>query len=465
MKRTVILVLCLVLLSLAMSAMTFSEYLKTAYEQGDGRRDLELNNRYETWASRADLAAILPRVDFEFTLPSYRNSVDEYEGLGEVFENEYLSYGGTVAVNQILPTNTELSATFAYVDYQTYKYYGEEVEGGYKAGQLLFSARQYIWGSNTGYHRMKLWLNSRKEAEINGNENILAFFKTAYSNYIDYLTILRDYELNKGQTERYRDIFRATENSYKMGLTDLITYNRIKKRYVFLEMALKESEMKLKEADKKMRLYLNGPFEAPEKTILNIDFSLFRDTRPDTRLALQKIRLDNAYRNYKMGKKQYEPALFGELSATYTGGGISSMGTLERDNYTLSLVLSVPFANLVKVSGLKMAKIDYLMEKNRYQDELETIQISFEKLMTQLEITREKIDLFKNILPTLKENYRSSLSRFNIGAITLQELMDIEDEYITSELEYLNLLKNYNLTALEISSYVGNAQAIVEELL
>ena len=179
MKRTVILVLCLVLLSLAMSAMTFSEYLKTAYEQGDGRRDLDLKNRYESWSSRADLAAILPRVDFEFTLPSYRNSVDEYEGLGEVFENEYLSYGGTVAVNQILPTNTELSATFAYVDYQTYKYYGEEVEGGYKAGQLLFSARQYIWGSNTGYHRMKLWLNSRKEAEINGNENILAFFKTA----------------------------------------------------------------------------------------------------------------------------------------------------------------------------------------------------------------------------------------------------------------------------------------------
>jgi outer membrane protein TolC len=96
---------------------------------------------------------------------------------------------------------------------------------------------------------------------------------------------------------------------------------------------------------------------------------------------------------------------------------------------------------------------------------METIQISFEKLMTQLEITREKIDLFKNILPTLKENYRSSLSRFNIGAITLQELMDIEDEYISAELEYLNLLKNYNLTALEISSYVGNAQAIVEELL
>jgi len=141
------------------------------------------------------------------------------------------------------------------------------------------------------------------------------------------------------------------------------------------------------------------------------------------------------------------------------------MGSLERDNYTLSLVLSIPFANLVKVSGLKIAKIDYLMEKNRYQDEMETIQISFEKLMTQLEITREKIDLFKNILPTLKENYRSSLSRFNIGAITLQELMDIEDEYISAELEYLNLLKNYNLTALEISSYVGNAQAIVEELL
>ena len=118
------------------------------------------------------------------------------------------------------------------------------------------------------------------------------------------------------------------------------------------------------------------------------------------------------------------------------------MGSLERDNYNLSLVLSIPFANLVKVSGLKIAKIDYLMEKNRYQDEMETIQISFEKLMTQLEITREKIDLFKNILPTLKENYRSSLSRFNIGAITLQELMDIEDEYISAELEYLNFARH-----------------------
>ena len=465
MKRSVTLILFTLLFSLALSAMSFSEYLKRAWEKGDGRRDLDLKNSYEAWSYRSDLALMLPRIDFEFYLPSYRSSTDEYEGLGEVFENEYLSYGGAAVVNQLLPTNTELKATFSYVDYQTYKYYGEEVEGGYKTGQLLFSARQYLWGSNTGYHRMKLWLNSRKEKQINCDQNILDFFKTAYSHYIDYLTILRGYELNKGQTERYRDIFRATENSYKMGLTDLITYNRIKKRYVFLEMALKESEMQLKEADKKMKLYLNGPFEDPEKNVLNIDFSLFQDTHPDTRQVLQKIRMDNAYRMYKMNKKQYEPALFGELEATYTGGGISSMGNLERDNYSLSLVLSIPFANLSKVSGLKMTKIDYLMEKNRFQDEMETIQISFEKLMTELEITREKIGLFKNILPTLKENYRSSLSRFNIGAITLQELMDIEDEYISAELEYLALLKNYNLTALEISSYVGNAQAIVEELL
>ena len=465
MKRTVSLVFLILMLSIVLSAMTFSEYLKTAYEKGDGRRDLELKNRYEAWVSRMDLSYMLPRIEFDFYLPSYQNSKDEYEGLDEVFENEYLFYGGTAVVNQLLPTNTELSATFSYVDYQTYKYYGEEREGGYKTGQLVFSARQYLWGSNTGYHRMKQWLNSRKEEKISRDQNILDFFRTAYNNYIEYLTILRSYELNKGQTERYRDIFRATENSYKMGLTDLITYNRIKKRYVFLEMALKESEMQLKEADKKMRLYLNGPFEDPEKTVLNISYDLFKDTRPDTRLALQKIRLDDAYRAYKMGKKQYEPVLFGEWEATYNSGGISSMGTLVRDNYKLSLVLSIPFANLFKVSGLKIAKIDYLMEKNRYQDELETIQISFEKLMTQLEITREKIDLFKNILPTLEENYRTSLSRFNIGAITLQELMDIEDEYISSELEYLTLLKNYNLTALEISSYVGNAQAIVEELL
>ncbi|HDS03339.1 MAG TPA: hypothetical protein ENN72_06475 [Firmicutes bacterium] len=465
MKRTIIVIVLFSLLIFQGSALDFREYLRKAYEKGDGGRDLELADRYAAWSYRSDFSAILPQIDFEFYLPSYSNAIERYEGLGVEYENEYLFYGGRAILNQVLPTNTEIQTVFHYSDYTTYQSGDAEIDGGFATGRLTLTVRQYLWGSNAGFHRLKRWLNSRRESEIKRDQNVLNFLRSAYENYLDYLSLLRNYELNKGQTERYRDIFKATENSYKMGLTDLITYNRIKKRHVFLEMALKEAEMQLKEADKKMELYLNEPFEDPEKKIINISYDLFRECSPQAKTDSQKILLDNALRNYKLKRRAYEPALFGELEATYSAEGASSPGPLERDRYTASLVLSIPFANLSKVAGLKMEKINYLQEKNRYEDEKEIVGISFEKLMTQLDIYKEKIELFQVILPTLAENYRSSLSRFHIGAITLQELMDIEDEYISSELEYLNLLKYYNLTALEISSYVGNSNEIMEELL
>jgi len=465
MKRITALTLILAVLMSAAGAVTFQEFVRKAFLQSDAKRDAELADRYDKWDLYDKFSMMIPRLDLTMNLPTYTKITDEIEGFDLEYENEYEYYAAIVELEQQLPTNTEISVSMTYADYSKYREYGQENADGYRAADISVSLKQYLWGSNKGYHDMKRWLNARAERNINMNRHKLDILREAYIRYISYLRAEREYELNKGQSERYRDIFQATENSYRMGLVDVINYNRIKKRFMFLDVAFRDSETNLQKEKNLIRSFINEDIPRFEKDVKIIDKSAFDSAAPKQENTRLNLELDNAYRDYKALKSSYEPKVYGFLQSTYEGEGDGSIENMDRTRFTAGIGVNIPLANLSKVSKLKKEKISYLMKLNSYNDDIETVAEDFDKLLSEMDSDFIKIELYKQIIPSLKQNYGASISRFTIGAISLQELMDIEDEYITAEMEYLGVIMDYNIKALDASAYAGNIDIILEGLL
>jgi outer membrane protein TolC len=409
---------------------------------------------------------IIPRADININIPEY-SYYDETEYLDEqnnAYSSENLSYGANVSISQYLPTNTEINSKLYYNYYQNYREAGYEKDG--LSGQTLeFTINQNIWGTNKGFHYYKIWRNESKINNIQNDRYNLEILKEAYTNYIDYLIAKRNYLLNKKMYERYRDIYESAKNKYKMGLFDLITYNRVKKEYKFYELDFNDSKRKLKSQKQSLEMFLNTEFNDIEFSVENIGYDIFEGKQPEARITEKKLEFDNAYRNYKFNKANSEVKLYASISSKYSNFGEEDFSGIENDNYSISMTLSIPFANLSKVSSLNNAEINYLIEKYKKEDEIENIRINYKNLKSDLKNYHEKLALYDDILPDLKENYNISLKRFNMGMITLEELRSIENEYINAELNYLRALKNYNLTAIELGKYIGNIDKIMEELL
>lgn len=464
--KKIYLVMLIILLSVTSFSMTFDEYLEIVFKKSDIRRDVKLYKKRNHWNNLSNLSMVVPRVNISINAPKYTfNEESEYvDKEGNYYSSENYSYGGNIMISQYLPTNTKIESNLYYNSYKEYREAGIEREQ--LSGETAeFKIIQNLWATNKGYHYYKIWENKAKINKIENKKFAFDILQKAYEKYLDYLISKRTYLLNKKMYERYKDIYESAKNKYRMGLYDLITYNRIKKEYKFYEVDYKDAKRKMVSEKKKLELFLNTEIKDLEFDVKNINYKIFKNLKPKTELKKTNLEFDNIYRNYKFSKADNEMKLYASISTHYRGIGEEGLENLERDNYSISLILSIPFANLRRYSQLNSAKVNYLIEKYKKRDEIENIKIEFRNLKSDLKNYHEKIILYNDILPDLKENYELSLKRFNMGMITLEELRSIENDYINAKLNYLRVLKSYNLTAIKLGEYIGNSNRIIKELL
>src|SRR6056297_1366037 len=218
-------------------AMSFEKYLDTVFEKSDIQRDVKLYKKSNYWEKMNNLGMIIPRMDVTLEAPSY-SFTDETEytdAYGKPYSREKYSYGGNISLSQYLPTNTEIYSNMYYNHYKNYREAG--VEENNLTGQTIeVTVNQKIWGINKGYHYYKKWRNISKINNIENKRFNLDILQKAYEKYINYLITKKSYQLNKLMYKRYKNIFESAKNKYRMGLYDLITYNRIKKEYKFYEI-------------------------------------------------------------------------------------------------------------------------------------------------------------------------------------------------------------------------------------
>lgn len=454
--------LILIALFVNIKGISFDEYLDIVMEKSDIKRDVKLYRKSDYWNKLNDLSQILPQINVTAQLPVYNYSKNKNSLYEEVNEDKELSYNTSVQMIQLLPSNTEIYSNYQYS--HVIDSYDSEMEEEFSQDSFSIGLRQYLWGTNEGYHSYKMWRNQRKLNKINNKNYILDILYQAYERYIDFLIAKRSMELNKKMFERYENIYESAVSKYKMGLYDQITYNRIKKEYRFYELDYYQSKNDFEREKESIEIFLNQKIKDLDSDLTNVNYEILKNKKPRDRKELRKIELDNLYRNYKLSKSNNEIKVYAGVEKVYNESNFENSSE-EVNNYQLSLGISIPFSNFSNYSSYKLSKTSYLIDKNTYEDRIEEINLNYNRLCDSLKNYYRKIELYKEIIPDLKQNYNASLKRFKMGLITLEELRSIENEYINSEMEYLQILKNYNLTAVEISKYIGNANKIMEGLL
>lgn len=462
MNKKIILILFIAAYLISIRGMGFKKFVEKAYKKSDAKRDMSLNKKQDYWTKMNNLSYLIPRVDIELNAPLY--SFDEPEN--QDYSIEYQKYGADLTINQLLPTSTELNSTISFDQYAYYKADGQKIEN-IDDKNITIGIKQIFWGTNKGYHYLKKWFNYRELNKINKKEYDIEILRKAYEKYIDYLLAKKTKELHKKLFKRYKDIYQSAKHKYKMGIFDLITYNRIKKDYKFNEINFLESKRRFVNKKEEVENFINEKFDNLEYKVINIKKKYFNDKQPEQIIKKQKITLDNAYRNYKFSRSNYEVKLFGQINSNLKDErSITPVEEdLKQDYYEIRLGVSVPLTNLSKLAGFNQKKVNYLIEKNKIKDGLENINNNYKLLISNLKNYYKKIKLYKEILPDLKENYKAGRNRFSMGMITLDELKSIETEYINAEIEYLKTIKSYNLTAIKLSKYIGNSEKILEGIL
>ena len=460
MSKRVILILGMVFLffSIGMGKeLKFREYVRRVFRESKGARDLNLKKNYIFWSDMQYLSGILPQIDFDGRYSVYKKNEKVIYSSEDI--TKYKKYDFSLHMTQFLPTATTISADLSFNKYDDYtNALGEKSD--FSNTSFSLSVVQNIYGVNTGYHKLKKWLNNRKLYKYNLSDKDAELLKDAYARYIDLLTDYKRYRLYKLQYERYKDIYAGAENKYELGALSIIDFNRIRKRFKEYEINYKEARRQYENGKKDMEEYLGISFNMISDKIFIFPISFFNNVEPEKKKIETKIALDNSYRDYKLSKYQNDINLYAGINF-----GNSDMEKRDYDDYTAYIALSIPVGNLSKISSLKKSKINYLLTKNRYKDQLEAIKRNFDDEVARVHYYHDKILLYRDILKPLKENYINSSVRFDMGTISLQELMNIEDEYINTVLNYLSLIKNYSLLSIDISSDAGILDKLMEEIL
>lgn len=107
------------------------------------------------------------------------------------------------------------------------------------------------------------------------------------------------------------------------------------------------------------------------------------------------------------------------------------------------------------------SKIQIAKAKNREAEwSLKEAQLSIktdiENAWHGYEASKEKIDRYENIIRELADEFQSlTLTGYQLGELNLLQLLDAQQTYLNSEVNYYNALKDYYLQLIQLEKYLG----------
>lgn len=277
--------------------------------------------------------------------------------------------------------------------------------------------------------------------------------------YYDLFMNYKEIELNEQSLEFLKGIANIAEAKYVVG--NIPQEELFKINLEIASLSNKIVNLNQEQTAKKARLntLLNrdpeSPLGVPE---LSEDVALNKDIN-----SLYKFTLENqpevlifsyAIERNKYAKSLAERNLFPDLMAGITLRGITA-GSIGL--WDLMLAFTMPFWFWTKqryeikeaIANLDQAKAAYEAMKNRALFETKD-------LATKIEVARNNIGLYKNsLIPLVESSIGSSIAAFRSGKGDLMTLLDNERMLIETEMNYYNMLVEYNTNLADLERTVG----------
>jgi len=178
----------------------------------------------------------------------------------------------------------------------------------------------------------------------------------------------------------------------------------------------------------------------------NIEFNVSNkenfQNNPNIKLA--KINMKIAKNNIKSNSYQKYPTI--DLVGSYSNSN-SSDSITKKDEYTASLQINVPLYNASVNDAEKSAMELYESAKYDYLEELNSLKISFQTALFNLNRYKEVIKKDKEIIKNSELFLKKQIISYNNKLISLSDLYSAQNDVYYSQIQYYNdkaeLLKNY----------------------
>ncbi|MCP4584132.1 MAG: TolC family protein [candidate division Zixibacteria bacterium] len=322
---------------------------------------------------------------------------------------------------------------------------------------LGMSYELYSFGRRPSIARISR--SEKKSSELGYRYARKELFDTVARAYLTTLFAGESLDLIEAETDRFTRIHQLIESRYNQEITPEFDFLQARLRLEHYKLAVLEAANNFEIASLNLARFLNMPVDQLPKLEERIGDSLFSlpqstdqseilSRRED--LNQSRIVTDLASLAAKINKSAYFPSvsLFGAYDLR--NGYQPDVGKVE-ENYSVGInlnwLLFDGFARRAEIS-----RQTYIQKASGYLTDDLMLTIPFQVNSSQLAIvnSRTRIDVGEEALELARKAMIIAQTRYDLGDITMIELLDIENQRSESELGLLKLQYQYNLSQLNL---------------
>jgi len=197
-----------------------------------------------------------------------------------------------------------------------------------------------------------------------------------------------------------------------------------------------------------------GPISPPVKSF---DVLLEKAKRDNPTLMTQQTQITNSELGLKIARANYFPSL--SLSMGYDGSS-TMLDELYSDDkrWRLQTRLSISyplFTGFLQSTQVEVAKVDYKIEQENYQNLLRDLEVELDFTVEQLVNLGKMIPIFEETKKSAEEDLRLAQERYNLGAATILDVLDSQLSVTSANSSLVRAIYDEKILRAQLDALLG----------
>lgn len=260
----------------------------------------------------------------------------------------------------------------------------------------------------------------------------------------------------RAEKARREELVIAAENELRIALTNLRLSLNLNPQNTFMPRKIEPAEGPsiLPLPVERVNLLENGLTRRPEILSLNLKVqSQALQVRYAENQLLPRLDLKAGAGLTGLGG-ELKPGESNPSAGNY-GSAIDRMGSGNFYDYSVRVVLQIPLGNAQARSKFATARIELDQAKARQRDMISQITLEVEKALGDLDANFKRIRTAQLARELAEENLRGQEKRFQVGLVTLKDVIDFQSKALDAQGTELRAIVDYNNSASRLKLAEG----------
>ena len=407
------------------------------------------------WQYRTFRADLLPEVNFQATVPSYRKNYSSYQlddGTYTFVRNNVLQMSGALSIDQnIWLTGGTLSLTTS-LDWL------KQLDGGhfnrFMSVPVALTLNQPIFGTNhTKWNRRiePVRYDEAKAAFVSATEQVAMQAVNYFFSLLMARENLATAEQNHANAQKLYEVAQAKRRMGKISENDLL---QLELNLLTSRSSLTDSESDYRSAMFKLRSFLGLdesvdlvpvlPEGIPQADVAYTDVLERALERNSFSRNIRRRQLEADYEVAKARGDMRQISLFAQIGYTGTSDRIGGAYDPLKDNQVVEIGFKIPILDWGKRRGrVKVAESNRQVVQSRLRQEEMDFRQDIFMLVERFNNQKQQLAIATRSDTIAQQRYHTNVETFMIGKISTLDLNDSQSRKDSARQAYINQLFNY----------------------